>query len=164
MTPVQKTAEATAARKYTSIIDTSSRHTRISNKVSHQLGLKPISTNEAGVSLYRVDVYLPNNIRIASLPVILSATFVEEGIDCALGMDVLSCGDISLSGHGGKTMFSFRVPAQGAADYVEEHKKTLSVSGSARTAAKISTTSATRDQPCPCGSGKKYKNCCGKLH
>lgn len=164
LAPVQEIAEIDLAKKYMAVVDTSSRHTRISNKVTQQLGLKPVSTNEAGVSLYRIDVYLPNNIRITSVPVILSESFVEEGIDCALGMDILSCGDLSLSGQGGKTMFSFRVPALGATDYVEEYQRTLSQQTPEKTSAKISTTLATRDQPCPCGSGKKYKNCCGKVH
>lgn len=161
---MQETPDIASAKKYLSIIDTTSRHTRISDKVTRQLGLKPISTNEAGVSLYRIDIYLPNNIRITSVPVILAPAFVEEGLDCALGMDVLSCGDLSLSGQGGRTMFSFRVPAIGAADYVEEHQKTLGQQSASTTPAKVSTTATTREQPCPCGSGKKYKNCCGRMH
>ena len=175
LSTVQEDADMGLAKKYIGLVDTSSRHTRISRKVTQQLGLQAISTNEAGVSLYRIDVYLPNNIRITSVPVIRSESFVEEEIDCALGMDVLSCGDLSLSHRAGQTMFSFRVPTLGAPDFVEEHQKALkhdqnqeaqqdSKQGRPQKPAKISTTSATRDQPCPCGSGKKYKNCCGKVH
>jgi preprotein translocase subunit SecA len=35
-------------------------------------------------------------------------------------------------------------------------------SDSKRTPIKKSTTKVGRNDPCPCGSGKKYKHCCGK--
>ena len=53
----------------------------------------------------------------------------------------------------------------GATDAV--HPAAVPVGGSPATAARQSKTAAVsvkvgRNDPCPCGSGKKYKKCCGK--
>lgn len=106
-----------------------------------------------------VDIYLPNRIRIAGIP--MEMTPLEEGVDCCLGMDVISLGDVSLSSLAGKTQFSFRVPAQGGSDFVEMHNASTAT---LTTKSKKAVVVAGRDAKCPCGSGKKHKNCCAKLH
>lgn len=42
--------------------------------------------------------------------------------------------------------------------YVQEWKKTIK---SSRNAPQIKVTKVGRNDPCPCGSGKKLKKCCG---
>jgi preprotein translocase subunit SecA len=69
-----------------------------------------------------------------------------------IGMDIITKGDFSISHFEGKTCFSFRVPSVQEMDFVEEHRKTNSTP--------IHSLKVSRNSPCPCGSGKKYKQCC----
>ena len=50
-------------------------------------------------------------------------------------------------------------PAEGkkASDMVKEATEAVSKAKPVRTGPKVG-----RNDPCPCGSGKKYKNCCGR--
>jgi preprotein translocase subunit SecA len=57
---------------------------------------------------------------------------------------------------GGQT--TTNAPASGASDIVTEASEAVSKSKPVRTGPKVG-----RNDPCPCGSGKKYKQCCGKL-
>ncbi len=68
-------------------------------------------------------------------------------------MDIMGAGDLSLTNHNGQTWFTFRLPSIGTHDYVEEFNARKPFT---RSQAKIG-----RNDPCPCGSGKKYKKCCG---
>jgi len=45
-----------------------------------------------------------------------------------------------------------------ASDMVSEANEAVAKAKPVRTGPKVG-----RNDPCPCGSGKKYKNCCGKL-
>ena len=141
--------------KYQACINTGTQYSKISAKVIEDLALRVDLTN--GEYIHPVDIYLPNKIRFRRVLArqIVQSPKDEQLIDCVIGMDILSCGDISLSGKDRKAMFSFRVPALGGEDFVETHRKLHK--------GKMVTTAATRNGPCPCGSGKKYKNCCGKL-
>ena len=67
-------------------------------------------------------------------------------------MSVINRGDFSVSNYNGKTILSFRIPSLADADYVELLRSQIP-----KTSTKIG-----RNEPCPCGSGKKYKQCCGK--
>jgi uncharacterized protein YecA (UPF0149 family) len=67
-------------------------------------------------------------------------------------MDVIARGDFALSNFNGKTTFSYRIPSVARTDYVK-----LLESMRPAHHPKIN-----RNDPCPCGSGKKYKNCHGK--
>jgi preprotein translocase subunit SecA len=57
------------------------------------------------------------------------------------------------SGGGG----SAGAPAAKASDVVSEATEALSKAKPVRTGPKVG-----RNDPCPCGSGKKYKQCCGR--
>ena len=70
-----------------------------------------------------------------------------------IGMNIINLGDFSVSNYQGKTVFSFRVPSAGCTDYV--------AMANAHTPVKVGKKPG-RNDPCPCGSGAKYKNCCGK--
>jgi len=61
-------------------------------------------------------------------------------------MDIISMGDFSISSKNGITCFSFRVPSIVETDFVKEFNKAF-------------TKNISRNDPCPCGSGKKFKNC-----
>ena len=72
-------------------------------------------------------------------------------------MDIISHGDFAVTNQNNKTTFSFRLPSTEDIDFVEQ-KPSVSTSPPAKSSPK----KVGRNQPCPCGSGKKYKKCCGK--
>jgi len=49
-----------------------------------------------------------------------------------------------------------------ASEFVKEDGRWYYVDGSAISPQKNAETKVGRNDPCPCGSGKKYKKCCGK--
>jgi predicted aspartyl protease len=99
-------------------------------------------------NVYSVNLYLPNHVLIPKIP-------VAEGIpnNCAMliGMDVINMGDFAVTNYNGRTAFSFRMPSMAEIDFVK-HSYLMPI----RNDQKIG-----RNDPCPCGSGKKYKHCCG---
>lgn len=141
---------------YIGLINTCQPVTQIGERVVSALGIQ--KTLLRGREVYIVDIYLPNRIRFAGVPTQLVD---DPEKDCVLGMDILACGDLAVTHTDGKTCFTFRVPPGGAIDFVEEHKRAHpgDLRGQPRT-----TTMVDRNQLCPCGSGKKHKNCCGKYH
>ena len=155
--PGDKGVPQSRLKQYTAALDTASERTRVSRRVIEVAGLERIGANGREAH-YRADVYLPNMIRFAEVPVAEIPDSTTLGVDCLVGMDILACADCTLSHRGRKMMFSFRVPPLGAPDFVEEHRR---LHGGKK---RMVTTSATRNQPCPCGSGKRYKNCCGKIY
>ena len=140
--------------------DTGAEMSSISHRVVQALGLKPISKAKnytaAGVVdvyVYVINLHLPMGVGVALLPV----TGNDLGdVDMLIGMDVISQGDFAVTNVGGQTTFSFRMPSQKKIDYVAETQD----KGKALTPAKQ--VKIGRNDPCPCGSGKKYKNCHGK--
>jgi len=75
--------------------------------------------------------------------------------DILIGMDIISQGDFAITNHNNKTMFSFRMPSMLDLDFVQMDRATQG---------KIKKfNNVDRNDLCPCGSGKKYKNCCGKI-
>jgi preprotein translocase subunit SecA len=60
------------------------------------------------------------------------------------------------SAFGGQT--TTNAPASDASDIVTEASEAVSKAKPVRTGPKVG-----RNDPCPCGSGKKYKQCCGKM-
>ena len=62
-------------------------------------------------------------------------------------------GDFSITNFGGNTVMSFRVPSQQEIDYVRGIKNSAPI---------IKEKIPGKNDPCHCGSGKKYKNCCEK--
>lgn len=129
-------------------VDLSQPYTQLSEATIRHLALPLTDT---------VDIYLPNNIRLPNIAIQIAPVTTQA--DCVLGMDFVNTGDIALSSHEGKTVFSYRTPPQGGLDFVaianEQNKPS---------AIKRRMAAASRDQPCPCGSGKKHGNCCAKLH
>ena len=142
---------------YVAILDTATERTRVSRKVIEAAKLEPIE-DSGFEGHYLADIYLPNMIRFSGVTVTEIPPDLGFQADCLIGMDILSCADCSLSHKDRKMMFSFRVPPLGATDFVEEHQRLY------KGAKRMVTTAATRNQPCPCGSGKRFKNCCGKIH
>jgi predicted aspartyl protease len=144
--------------EYQAIYDTGATKSVISQKVVNECNLLPtglIKVNTAGgeriAETYLVNIYLPNRVYFIWVPV---TKLPIIGADVLIGMDILLTGDFAVSNYEGKTTFSFRVPSCECIDFVAQPYKEKPF----KTSPKIG-----RNDPCPCGSGKKYKNCCGKL-
>jgi len=136
--------------------DTGATNSVISERLVNRLELPVISEiPTSGVNgtfittLHVVDLWLPNQILIPRLQV--SKGILEEE-DVLIGMDVITQGDFAISNYEGKTVFTYRVPSVAVADYV----KLAQLTSQARSS------KVDRNAPCPCGSGRKYKNCHGK--
>lgn len=144
------------------IWDTGATGTVISSRVANKLGLSPIgvttiqhANGTSDVNKYLINVGLPNGMGFAFIEV-TEGNF-NETFDVLIGMDIISKGDFSISNCKGNTCFSFRIPSLDKIDFVEDSNKKKKI-------AQIPQTNASkkvgRNEPCPCGSGKKYKNCC----
>lgn len=140
--------------------DTGAEMSSISHRVVQALNLQPISKVQnytaAGVVdayVYVINLYLPMGVGVALLPV--TGNDLGDTTDVLIGMDVISTGDFAVTNVGGKTTFSFRIPSIETIDYLSRDTQ-----GKALHAPKVKKPG--RNDPCPCGSGKKYKNCHGK--
>jgi predicted aspartyl protease len=137
--------------------DTGATNTVVSQKIVDDLGLPPISYCTAATpqgtydaACYYVDVYLPNKVVIPKLQVMGGKL---TGFDVLIGMDIISLGDFAVTSHDNKTMFSFRCPSIAHLDFTKHSYLEPTIKTGMQTG---------RNSPCPCGSGKKHKNCCGK--
>jgi hypothetical protein len=79
---------------------------------------------------------------------------LHGGIDVLIGMDIIGSGDFSVTHHNGKTTFSFCCPSLREIDFVAEIQKSGKLP--------VHSDKVGRNDPCPCGSGKKYKKCHGR--
>jgi uncharacterized protein YchJ len=79
-----------------------------------------------------------------------------SGGDVLIGMDIITRGDFAVTNSDGRTTFSYRWPSTKRIDFVKEIKQGKEPLPP-RASRKVG-----RNDPCPCGSGKKFKNCCGK--
>ena len=146
-------------RRCRAMWSTGAARSQLSRKLIEELGLEVIVKEEEGKQqlFYGLDVYLPNKVRMAKVEMTeIEHALPYSGIECIIGMDIISMGDCSVSHSDGNTFFSFRVPSLGGTDYVEQSNKQ-------QKASPRSPTMVRRNQMCPCGSGKRYKNCCGRL-
>lgn len=145
--------------KFRGLWDTGATNSVITENVINRLGLKPTglckSFHVGGsemVNTYLVNILLPNNTGVASIQV---SKGVLHDADVLIGMDVITKGDFSIGNCGGKTCFTFQIPPTHTIDFVQEdnqlHHTPL-----------VKDKLPERNDPCPCGSGKKYKNCHGK--
>ncbi|MBC6414167.1 MAG: SEC-C domain-containing protein [Chromatiales bacterium] len=145
-------------RKCRVMWSTGAVRSQLSRRLIEELSLEAIVKEERNKQqlFYVLDVYLPNRVRMAKVEMTeISQPLPHPDIGCIIGMDIISLGDCSLSHSDGNTFFSFRVPSLGGIDYVEQANK--------KKTSPRSPTMVRRNQMCPCGSGKRYKNCCGRL-
>ena len=142
-------------KKWTALWDTGATNSVITKDVVNALGLKPVMKTTAATPAgtydaycYYIDLYLPNHVVITGLLVMEGSPM---GCDILVGMDVISKGDFAVT-HSGKTVFSFRMPSCTTIDF-NKHSYMMPIKADSVPG---------RNDPCPCGSGKKYKNCCGR--
>ncbi len=106
--------------------DTGATGTVISKKLAKELNLKPTGiarVNHANgvsdVNVYHINLYLPNQVMF---PFIKVTEGVLPHFDILIGMDIISCGDFSISNFGNKTTFCFRIPSIKKTDFGDEIK------------------------------------------
>jgi predicted aspartyl protease len=140
---------------FTAIWDTGATNSVISPSVVTACGLKPIGMTEVHTAngtckaeQYSVNIYLPNRVAFQSVRVTNQPLV---GTPVLIGMDIIGMGDFAVTHMDGKTMFSYRWPSLERIDFVEQKQKPV-----------VSASGPGRNSPCPCGSGRKYKRCCGK--
>lgn len=148
----------------TAIWDTGAEMSSISEKIVQAMGLVPVGRaknytagGEIDVNIYVINILLPCNVSFAMIPV----TGNDLGdADMLIGMDIISQGDFAVTNVGGKTTFSFRIPSVERIDYVNPSLASSTVS---KPTPLVNANKVGRNDPCPCGSGKKYKNCHGRV-
>jgi len=145
--------------KFVAAWDTGATNTVITQKVAQMCGLLPTGMTEVRTAkgkfftnVYFAAIWLPNKVYVPQLRV---TEGILTDIDALIGMDIISQGDFAVSNKNGKTILTFRMPSIESIDFVKQQPPSLTVQSSVSN--KVS-----RNSPCPCGSGKKYKKCCGK--
>lgn len=150
--------------KTKAIWDTGATNTVITKEVVAKLGLTATGFTEVNTAsetnrrtnTYLVDIKLKADLTVSAVQVTEGVILSEKGMDCLLGMDIISLGDFSITNFEGKTWLSFRIPSQHKVDFVEKVNNEMAV---------INRHFALKknfNNPCVCGSGKKFKNCHGK--
>lgn len=141
--------------------DTGATRSVITPSVAKDLGLVSTGTvivnsahGSSPCNRYVVNLYLPNQVAIPGVLVVECQDTAHFG--AIIGMDVIAAGDFSITNVNSKTWVSFRIPSIASIDYVAEAKRIRTQS-----LQKLVTPRVGRNEPCPCGSGKKYKKCHG---
>jgi hypothetical protein len=140
-------------QKFDAIWDTGATATVITQKIIDAFGLKPVGmTMVSGIhgdkpsEIFMVNVELPNAVGFHHVQVTKGEI---RGADMLIGMDIISTGDFAVTNKNGQTIFSFRCPSLEHIDFVKPIPLAVRQKQG-------------RNDPCACGSGKKYKHCCGK--
>ncbi len=109
------------------------------------------------VNVYLVDITLNNeNITIRSLVTEASELSVDHKTGLLIGMNIINCGDFTITNFDNKTMMTFRVPSLECVDYVSEineHNRIVKI---------YNAQEKHGNKRCPCNSGKLFDNCCRK--
>jgi len=150
--------------QYNAIWDTGAALTGISPRIVKDYNLKPsgmiktigIEGNLTDKDTYLLNVILFNNLEIHGLTV-AQISYVGDGSDVLIGMNLITLGDFAVTNQKNRTVFSFRSPSDTTISFPGEVHEEKIYSPSESIFPKIG-----RNDPCPCGSGKKYKKCHGK--
>ena len=140
--------------EFIAIWDTGASSSVITQRVVDACDLKPVgmtkvhtANGEAVSEVYMVCIMCPNQQGFSTLRVTRGKL---KGCDVLIGMDVIGSGDLAVTNKDGKTMMSYRWPSVAHIDFT------------GKATPENPPDKVGRNDPCPCGSGKKYKYCCGK--
>lgn len=176
ITPIQIVSAHFEGENYTTyngiingLWDTGATSTTIYTALADKLGLpcvgKEIMKGAGGeyeAKKYLAGLILPNNVII---PYIMLYGFAgAKRFDMLIGMDIITRGDFLISSTANNTYFSIQQPSFGGF-YLTGIKHVYLHNGVLCESMGVSNVKFHKidpDNPCPCGSGKKYKNCCGK--
>jgi hypothetical protein len=142
------------------IWDTGATNSVITKSTASSLGLIPVGRTrvrgvhgDKNVNVYYVNITLNNkNITLETQVTECDELSVDNSIGMLIGMNIITMGDFAVTNYQGQTTMSFRVPSLQKIDFVSGMKNGQQI---------IKDKIPGRNDPCPCGSGKKFKNCCG---
>jgi hypothetical protein len=151
------------SRKYQALYDTGATNSAISPQVVIDLQLPSIRATNVAVgggtlltTSHLVNIILPNRVGFPN--VFVTKMALLGGFDALIGMDIIGSGDFAVTHKNGSTTFSFCFPSLKEIDFVSELQSLQNQKSVPRT----SVPKVSRNAPCPCGSGKKYKGCHGR--
>lgn len=138
---------------FKAIWDTGATASVITQNIVDALNLQPTGMTQvhhahgkAMAEVYLVNVGLPNRVAFSGVRVTKGEL---ASCDVLIGMDIISQGDFAVSNFQGSTTFTFRIPSMEETDFVNAKEKPY-----------LAPSKVGRNDPCPCGSGKKFKKCC----
>lgn len=154
-------------KSFVAIWDTGATSSVISKRVAKEMNLTPIgktvvstANGMAEVSKYIVTLELPNHLVINDIEV--AEGNLGTNTDLLIGMDIITLGDFSITNVNNCTTFTFRFPSCNKIDYVEDARN-LKITDLNKLKRKMENNiKKDGNRKCPCGSGKKYRYCCGK--
>lgn len=144
------------------IWDTGATNSVITKSAAEELRLIAISKTivngvhglKDDVNVYMINLTLNNKeISIDTMVTECAELSADKQVNFIIGMNVINMGDFAITNYEGKTMMSFRIPSIQTIDFVRGIHNSTPI---------IKDNIPGRNAPCPCGSGKKYKNCHGK--
>lgn len=119
---------------FQAIWDTGATNSVITQAVVDACSLKPTGmTKVHGVNgesiseTFLVNIGLPNGVGFQGVTV--TRGDLPHGAQMLIGMDIITCGDFSISNFGGVTIFTFRYPSMVVADYVRDANRQLPPGG-----------------------------------
>lgn len=111
--------------KTVALWDTGAASTVITSKIAARLGLTITGTivtkglhAKRKVCQYHAAIHI-GDIRL-TLPVTECSKAISPQVECVIGMDIISQGDMALTNHGGRTTLTFRIPSQGNIDFIPD--------------------------------------------
>ena len=152
--------------------DTGATNCAITKNVIDKLRLIPFTKVEVGHAngsdwqdAYKLNILLPNDVGFFNLNA-TQCVSINGNFDIIIGMDLITRGDFAITNQHGKSVVSFRMPSTTTIDFNDgetiimpplkvEQEQSVPVKSNPYAG-------ASRNAPCPCGSGKKYKACHGK--
>jgi hypothetical protein len=151
--PAQRPDPPFPEHETTALWDTGATRSILTKETVAALQLEPVGTTivkhykgSSESNTYLVNIFLPNNVGVVGLLVTESKDIVGD-FGAIIGMDIITMGDFAVTNVNNQTCMTFRIPSIQEIDYVLE-------------ANRIKYAGVSRNQPCPCGSGKKFKKCC----
>lgn len=146
-------------KEYQALYDTGATHSCVSPRVVDELKLASFGVTSVGVgggdletTTHLVNIEMPNRVMFSMMRV---AKVAARGVDVIIGMDILGVGDFAVTHHNGTTTFSFCCPSRKEIDFVNEVQEDMKPKQA------VLAPAVGRNSQCTCGSGKKYKRCCG---
>ena len=161
--------KATAVPKletFNAIWDTGASGTVITQKIVDALGLKPTgmvrtlhAQGESMAEVFLISLRFPNSVGFNSIRV--TKGILGDDLHALIGMDIIASGDFSITNHDGATELNYQYPSRGLGALHEAQKRLAQAPTGGSTPPIPAAPKVGRNDPCPCGSGKKYKKCCG---
>lgn len=154
--------------KYVGIWDTGATHTCITKRVVEDCQLASIGKVEQHAAggkrysdKYLISIMLPHRVGIPVLPVMEAD--LADAADVLVGMDIINMGDFAVTNKNGNTVMSFRMPSEQTIDFTAGTNSTkMLVHHDLQLPTGLPGPKQKPNEPCECGSGKKYKRCCGR--